>query len=51
LGRPKGKEDHKNFLKPDKKVVASLQLENSIRATMRVAGVVIATVEKVKKLM
>ena len=50
LGRPEGKEDEKIFLKRHKKVVASLQLGNSIRATMKVAGVAMATVQKVKKL-
>lgn len=50
LGRPKGKEEDKDFLKRHKKVVASLQLGNSIRATMKVAGVAMATVQKVKKL-
>jgi DNA invertase Pin-like site-specific DNA recombinase len=51
LGRPQGKEDNKDFLKRHKKVVASLQLGNSIRATMKVAGVAMATVQKVKKLL
>jgi DNA invertase Pin-like site-specific DNA recombinase len=51
LGRPKGKEADKDFLKRHKKVVASLQLGNSIRATMKVAGVAMATVQKVKKLL
>ena len=51
LGRPEGKEDEKVFLKRYKKVVASLQLGNSIRATMKVAGVAMATVQKVKKLL
>jgi DNA invertase Pin-like site-specific DNA recombinase len=51
LGRPQGKEDNKYFLKRHKKVVASLQLGNSIRATMKVAGVAMATVQKVKKLL
>ena len=49
LGRPQGKEDCKDFLKRHKKVVASLRLGNSIRATMKVAGVAMATVQKVKK--
>ncbi len=51
LGRPQGKEEDKTFLKRHKKVVASLQLGNSIRATMKVAGVAMATVQKVKKLL
>jgi DNA invertase Pin-like site-specific DNA recombinase len=51
LGRPQGKEDDKDFLKRHKKVVASLKLGNSIRATMKVAGVAMATVQKVKKLL
>jgi DNA invertase Pin-like site-specific DNA recombinase len=51
LGRPQGKEEDKDFLKRHKKVVASLQLGNSIRATMKVAGVAMATVQKVKKLL
>jgi DNA invertase Pin-like site-specific DNA recombinase len=51
LGRPQGKEEDKVFLKRHKKVVASLQLGNSIRATMKVAGVAMATVQKVKKLL
>jgi DNA invertase Pin-like site-specific DNA recombinase len=51
FGRPEGKEDDKAFLKRHKKVVASLQLGNSIRATMKVAGVAMATVQKVKKLL
>ena len=51
LGRPQGKEDNKDFLKRHKKVVASLQLGNSIRATMKMAGVAMATVQKVKKLL
>jgi DNA invertase Pin-like site-specific DNA recombinase len=51
IGRKEGKEDEKVFLKRHKKVVASLQLGNSIRATMKVAGVAMATVQKVKKLM
>jgi DNA invertase Pin-like site-specific DNA recombinase len=51
LGRPQGKEDNKDFLKRHKKVVASLQLGNSIRATMKVSGVAMATVQKVKKLL
>ena len=50
LGRPQGKEEDTAFLKRHKKVVASLQLGNSIRATMKVAGVAMATVQKVKKL-
>ena len=50
-GRKEGKEDEKIFLKRHKKVVASLQLGNSIRATMKVAGVAMATVQKVKKLL
>ncbi len=50
-GRKEGKEDEKVFLKRHKKVVASLQLGNSIRATMKVAGVAMATVQKVKKLL
>jgi len=49
LGIPQGKEDHKDFLELHKKVVASLQLGNSIRATIKVAGVAMATVQKVKK--
>ena len=51
IGRKEGKEDEHVFLKRHKKVVASLQLGNSIRATMKVAGVAMATVQKVKKLM
>jgi DNA invertase Pin-like site-specific DNA recombinase len=51
IGRKEGKEDEKVFLKRHKKVVASLQLGNSIRVTMKVAGVAMATVQKVKKLM
>ena len=51
LGRPQGKEEDKDFLKRHKKVVVSLQLGNSIRATMKVAGVAMATVQKVKKLL
>ncbi len=51
LGRPQGKEDNKNFLKRHKKVVASLKSGNSIRATMKVSGVAMATVQKVKKLL
>lgn len=51
LGRRQGKEDDKVFLKRHKKVVASLKLGNSIRATMKVAGVAMATVQKVKKLL
>jgi DNA invertase Pin-like site-specific DNA recombinase len=51
LGRPQGKEEDKAFLKRHKKVVASLKLGNSIRATMKVAGVAMATVQKVKKLL
>ncbi len=50
-GRREGKEDETVFLKRHKKVVASLQLGNSIRATMKVAGVAMATVQKVKKLL
>jgi len=50
IGRKEGKEDEQVFLKRHKKVVASLQLGNSIRATMKVAGVAMATVQKVKKL-
>ena len=50
IGRKEGKEDEKIFLKRHKKVVSSLQLGNSIRATMKVAGVAMATVQKVKKL-
>ena len=51
IGRKEGKEDEKVFLKRHKKVVASLKLGNSIRATMKVAGVAMATVQKVKKLL
>lgn len=50
-GIPQRKGEHKDFLKQHKKVVVSLQLGNSIRATMKVAGVAMATVQKVKKLL
>lgn len=51
LGIPQGKESDAIFLKRHKKVVSSLQLGSSIRATMKVAGVAMATVQKVKKLL
>jgi DNA invertase Pin-like site-specific DNA recombinase len=51
IGRPVGKEATNVFLKRHPKVVESLKLGNSIRATMKVAGVALATVQKVKKMM